>query len=122
MRRDSTEGELDDPIIQQRRTHLQRHSHTGAVHFHQDVVRQIRLEIEQRHLQHGIRHGWPASAPFALRELQIVAEIGNDRLTQKLAPQLRLEHRGRGDLVVTEISRLRSNEVAPADPHRQRAG
>src|SRR5437879_13496488 len=41
-------GKLTDAVIQKRRTHLERMSHAHAVHFRENVVREVILPIESQ--------------------------------------------------------------------------
>lgn len=40
---------FDQPVVQHRRAYLEAHGHARPIHFHQDVIRQIRDQIAVHH-------------------------------------------------------------------------
>jgi hypothetical protein len=43
------EGELDEAMVQQRRSHFETMSHAHPVHLYQQVINQIRIEIQAKY-------------------------------------------------------------------------
>ena len=71
--RSGGENQLHHLAIEKRRPRLDRRQHRGAIDFHQQIVGQIRQEVEPHHaIQRLVREA-----------IQFAGELGNDALVDR---------------------------------------
>ena len=110
--------ELDDLVVEQRRADLERVGHRHPIDLHENIVREVRLQIDVRDPAQVIQAGDPFEVASERREGIVLAQ----RHAELRAQELSLVH-GREQAHVVEVRPLRGQaQVAQEELPAQRAG